>query len=188
MNRRGAPGGIFGLLVVVYPPLGLFACGLAASLRPLGRPPRVDELSSVRLMSARVGADTTHSRHALPAAGSKIQRVDHPPKLRRPLRRTTTASMRSAAWSTSSCSQTATTIQPASRSRASVSASRRRFASILSLHHWRFAFGIVLCSGQPCQKHPRTSTTTRGPGKTTSDVRRVPGSNCRCKRYLSPRL
>lgn len=42
MNRRGAPGGIFGLLVVVCLPLGLLAWAIGASMRPVEHPRHVE--------------------------------------------------------------------------------------------------------------------------------------------------
>lgn len=95
-------------------------------------------------------------------------------------------STRRTARAGSSCSQILITRHPADRSLTFVSASRRRFVSILSRHHLRFARGSVPCFGQPCQKQPSTNTATFVFGKTMSAVRWRPGINRLCNRNRSP--
>ena len=87
-----------------------------------------------------------------------------------------TNSTRSAASIGSSCSQTTRICQLACSRRAAVSSSRLTFRASFSLHHAAFVFGCEPCSGHRCQKHPRTSTTNRARGNTTS-CRRRPSSS-----------
>jgi hypothetical protein len=102
-------------------------------------------------------------------------------------RLSTTRTTRDSAARKSSCSQTRTTVQPASTSTTSVSRSRVLFRSILLAQKSRFRRGTDQCSGQPCQKQPSTNTATRSTVKTTSGVNRTPGSTFACFRNRRPR-
>lgn len=101
--------------------------------------------------------------------------------------RATASAIRLAAVSGSSCSQTRTTVQPASTSRRLVSASRALVFPSLTRHHSAFARGWPPCSGQSCQKHPSTNMATRAAEKTTSALRRRSGIGLVSTRYRSPR-
>jgi hypothetical protein len=108
--------------------------------------------------------------------------------LRSPRRRRTTRSIRPAACTGSSCSQTLIACQFSATSARSVSASRFWLPAIFALHHDRLDLGSVPCSGQPCQKHPSTKTATRALENTRSARRRRrAGSGATSTRYRSPR-
>ena len=94
--------------------------------------------------------------------------------------------IRSAASSGSSCSQIRITLQPASERTRSVLRSRSTFDLSFSTHQSRFAFGVVPCSGQQCQKKPSTKTATLTGPKMMSTLLRKLEIGRACTRYRSP--
>lgn len=112
---------------------------------------------------------------------SKLTGEHHQPRL------CTACSTRSAAFETSSCSQTLMTCQPRSVSSAVTRRSRSTFAFSLSPHHPVLVFGSVPCSGQACQKQESTYTAILGPENTRSGRVRIDGSARTSTRYRSPR-
>ena len=68
----------------------------------------------------------------------------------------TRASIRSTAFTGSSCAQTRTTVHPAALSAWSTFRSRAMFPSSFFRQNSALFFGHDPCSGQPCQKHPST--------------------------------
>lgn len=100
----------------------------------------------------------------------------------------TTRAMSAAASAGLSCSHTRTTVQPAARSRASVSASRDWLRAIFAFQYSELALNLAMpCSGQPCQKHPSTNTATLARLKTRSARRFRSGSGLASTRNRSPR-
>jgi len=99
----------------------------------------------------------------------------------------TTLSILRAAFAGSSCSQTTTSFQPDRRSCLAVSRSLALLPAIFCSHHWELFFGVRWWWGHPCQKHPRTSTTTLAGPNTTSCFRRLENT-LRCFLNLSPSL
>lgn len=96
-------------------------------------------------------------------------------------------SMSVAACVMSPCSQNRSTVHPRERRYASVSRSRSMFRASLAVHHAPFVFGAVLCSEQPCQKHPSTNTATLARVNRMSARRRGrPGSGASTQ-YRRPR-
>lgn len=99
----------------------------------------------------------------------------------------TSCSSLPAAACVSSCSQTRTTVQPASSSWLVVSISRRMLPSTFAAQNSAFVFATVWCSGQPCQKHPSTYTASRSRGNRMSAVRRTLPRGRRLTKKRSPR-
>ena len=98
----------------------------------------------------------------------------------------TVSATRTAASAGGSCSQTRSTVHPSVASRASVSASRRRFMATLSAQKAALVLATVWCCGQPCQKQPSRNTASRMRGNTKSAVRRTERTGRRPTKYLSP--
>ena len=86
-------------------------------------------------------------------------------------------SIRVAASTGSSCSQTRTTRQPWSESSAVVCSSRATLAASLFAHQAELFFDGIECTGHRCQKHPSTKTARRWRGNAMSIVlRALPGT------------
>jgi hypothetical protein len=81
-------------------------------------------------------------------------------------------------WRRVSCSHILTIRQPFNLRSASTFLSRRLLPAILLAQNSLFAFGIVPCFGQPCQKHPSTKIASLTDGNAKSGE---PGSG-RCRR------
>ena len=90
-------------------------------------------------------------------------------------RPSTTASMRFAAATGSSCSHILSTDQPALDRVSSTLRSRATLSPILLAQKVSLLFERVPCSGQPCQKQPSTYTATRTRAKTRSARDWMPG-------------
>lgn len=98
----------------------------------------------------------------------------------------TEVAMRRAAVAESSCSQIRSTSQPADRSAASTSESRRTFRSILGPQYDRLVRGGLKWVGHACQKQPSTNTATRARVNTRSAVLVSVGSGVVATRNLRP--